>query len=99
MKVYNGAVVVPLGIYKGTLTNKKTGMRLKQEFVVVESPGVSLFGVEACQKLKLMLVDYENIAALHDKRQEECLTQQRVFELYANVFRDELGCFAMGVHL
>ena len=99
LKVYNGAVVVPLGIYKGMLTNKKTGMTLEQEFVVVESAGISLLGLEACQKLKLMSVNYENIAALHDKRQVERLTEQRVLELYADVFRDELGCFSKGVHL
>ena len=58
------------------LTNKKTGMTLEQEFVVVESAGISLLGLEACQKLKLMSVNYENIAALHDKRQVERLTEQ-----------------------
>ena len=42
LKVYNGAVVVPLGIYKGTLTNNKTGMTLEQEFVLVESAGISV---------------------------------------------------------
>ena len=75
LKVYNGAVVVPLGIYKGTLTTKKTGMRLEQEFVV-ESAGISLLRLEACQKLKLMSVNDMNFAALRDKRQEERLTQQ-----------------------
>ena len=57
------------------LTNEKTGMTLEQEFVV-ESAGISLLGLEACQKLKLMSVNYENIAALHDKRQVERLTEQ-----------------------
>ena len=74
-------------------------MSLELEFVVVECAAISLLGLEVCQKLKLISVNYENITSLHDKRQEEHLSSEKVWEVYADVFRDQLDYLATEVHL
>ena len=62
LHVYNGETIRPLGVFKGTLRNTRTGKARQQEFYVVPKAGISLLGLETCQAMTLLTVHYENLA-------------------------------------
>ena len=99
LRMYDGALMKPLGTFHGTVVNSANGRVYEEDFIVVEGTPTSLLGVKAYLAMELLHFRKENVASVN-RMDFGALTKDQILQKFEHLFDSNLGCFVdKQVHL
>ena len=96
LRMWNNSIQVPVGTCRTVIKNVKNGKKYSVEFVIVESDFTPLIGRRAAEAMKLITVNYENLAPVNvasaDGDSKIPPSLEALLNKYSEVFDGTLGC-------
>ena len=104
LKMYSKSTVSAVGQEKIPLVNPKNRKSYLIDFTIVDGNFAQLLGLETAQKMKLLVVQTQNILSIREDTsscdaQKPKFTRDAVMSEYSDVFGEELGRMEGKVHL
>ena len=104
LKMYSKSTMSAVGTAKISLVNPKNMESYLIDFTIVDGNFAPLLGLETAQKMKLLVVQTQNILSIREDTlscdaQKPKFTRDSVMSEYSDVFGEELGRMEGKVHL
>ena len=104
LKMYSKSTMSAVGTAKISLVNPKKMESYLIDFIIVDGNFAPLLGLETAQKMKLLVVQTQNILSIREvtlscDAQKPKFTRDSVMSEYSDVFGEELGRMEGKVHL
>ena len=104
LKMYSKSTMSATGKAKIALVNPKNMESYLIDFTIVDGNFAPLLGLETAQKMKLLVVQTQNILSIRDgtlscDAEKPTFTRDAVMSEYSDVFGEELGLMEGKVHL